>query len=137
MDNHEQIRETAIMCANKGSHFDGLWQQQLESLLHYWKANIKMDLNGATNVMLKSAGYNYNTDWLVSNKDYFFWYKYKSDGLFKPPFPLDPVKSRTYRMTIAVFETINYWCEKNYPTPIDFTKESLLDVLMHGHKHFD
>lgn len=35
-------------------------------------------------------------------------------------------------MTIAVFETINYWCSYWYYAPISFNRDSLIDVLENG-----
>lgn len=45
-------------------------------------------------------------------------------------------KKRIFIMTIAVFETINYWYWHDPPTII-FNREYLIDVLENGITHID
>lgn len=134
MNIHDDIKQTAEACSRKGTHFDALWHEQLERLLKYWNANIRMDLWDATKVILNSAGYHYDIDWNVTNGDYVFWYKYKySFGSFF----INPIRDRAYKMTIAVFETINHWCQQKSPIKVDFNKDELLNVLMHYEIHLE
>ena len=134
------LQKTAIACANKTIYFDALWHELLESMLKYWRAEIKMDLWDATKVMLNSAGYHYGRGWIIT-ANYDLWYKYENDGfpsgilqVINPCFhPF--VKERAFKMTIAVFETINYWCYYTDPLRITLTKEELLNTLKYGRIH--
>jgi hypothetical protein len=63
MNIHEEIQKAALMSANKGSYFDAIWYGLLERLLQHWEADVQMDLWEATNLMLRSAGYFYESDW--------------------------------------------------------------------------
>lgn len=140
----EDIQKTAIACAKQEINFDALWHELLERMLKYWRADIKMDLWDATQVMLNSAGYYYGRGWIVT-ANYDLWYKYENDGLNILPGILQVInpcalpftKERAFKMTIAVFETINYWCYHTDPLRITLTKEGLRDILMHAKIHID
>lgn len=143
----DDIQKTALACANEEIYFDALWHDLLERMLLYWHADIKMNLWEATNVMLNSAGYQYGRGWFVT-KEYDFWYKYENDDCLNVP-PISPHivigvavglnfrKERAFKMTIAVFETINYWCNFTDPLRITLTREDLLQTLINGRIHID
>lgn len=102
-----------------------------------------MNLWEATDVMLNSTGYQHGRGWFV-RKDYNFWYKYENDTYLNFPFNiahrtigLNLRKERAFKMTIAVFETINYWCYYTDPLRITLTREDLLNKLINGSIYID
>lgn len=141
---HEDIKKTAIACASKGSHFDALWHELLERMLNHWQADIQMDLWDATKVMLHCAGYYNDSDWRVTN-NYDLWYQYENDASnIKSNYRVFPVinsclplfcQERAFKITIAVFETINYWCYYTNPVRITLTEENLIQTLKYGNIH--
>ena len=137
MNIHDEIQKTASMSANKGSHFDAIWHGLLERLLRHWKADVQMDLWEATDVMLSSAGYFYESDWhdIHPSTNYDLWYKCEEDSL-----SLGLMWNRNivaYKMTIIVFETINYWCWHESPRNITFSRENLKRILRNGNIYID
>lgn len=132
---HDAIQTTALECASKGSHFDALWHELLKVVLSNWEVDIKMDLWEATYLMLRCAGYYYDNDWRDTHptNKYEFWYKYEDDESIE--IPIISCKKRNYIafiMTIAVFETINYWCCHNSPLAIMLNSENLYNVMKSG-----
>ena len=132
----DMIQATASQCAAKGSHFDALWHELLDKILSHWGAKIEIDLWDATKILLESAGYYFDTDWRDTHpcSNYDFWYKYKND------ISALQILNRQYivfRMTVAVFETINYWCWHNAPLQITFNKDNLCNVLKNGNIAID
>lgn len=137
---HDAIQTTALECASKGSHFDALWYELLEVVLSNCKVDINMDLWEATYLMLRCAGYYYDNDWRDTHptNNYEFWYKYENDESIE--IPIISCKNRNYiafRMTIAMFETINYWCCHNRPLAIMLNSENLYNVMKNGRINFD
>lgn len=134
MNIHEAIQETAQGSANKGSHFDAIWHGLLERLLQHWEADVQMDLWDATNLMLSSAGYFWESDWhdIHPSTNYDLWYKYEGESwdLFTR-LTLNR-QYVAYKMTIAVFETINNWCRHESPLKIAFNREGLKRTLRYG-----
>ena len=138
---HDLVQKTALQSASKGSHFDALWHESIAQLLSKWNAEIKMDLWDATEIMLRSAGYYYAIDWVDTHPttNYDLWYKCEEDlsEAFEVSMPFLPVPTKSiasssfiaFRMTIAVFETINHWCNQESPSPIVFDKEHLCNTL--------
>ena len=134
MNIHEEIQKAALMSANKGSHFDAIWHGLLERLLQHWEADVQMDLWEATNLMLRSAGYFYESDWhdIHPSMNYELWYKYEEDSLSLLTGLIWNRKDVVYKMTIAVFETINYWCWHESLLNITFNREELKRTLRYG-----
>lgn len=121
---HIQIEQTAIQCTKmpkKG--IDLKWYRLLDSVLTHWEANVRMDLWDAVKIMKQSA----------EGKNYVFWYsKMHPVSRWRAAFFPSYRAYVMYKRTIAIFETINYWCHYEDPISINFNQESLLDVLEKG-----
>ena len=129
----------ALQCAD-GTDIQTAWHNFLLSILTNWDADIQMDLHDAVVIMLSAAGLNES----VNYKGFSFYtlpmrlgIKLKINFWFKLPTELqwlpqeEQYKKRIFMMTIAVFETINYWCSY-YWYHIVFNRESFIGVLENG-----
>ena len=134
LDFHTELQKTACQCA-KGAFVQDEWQGLLVSLLYHWKAEIKLSMYEAVDYMADVCGYaTIGRDNFFSN-DYGFWFilssQYKELGV-------DESKAKgLYYMTIAIFETINYWCWHDAPVPITFDFQGLQQVLKFGNIQID
>ena len=129
----------ALQCAD-GADIQTAWYDFLLSILKNWNADIQMDLHEAVVIMLSAAG----LDESINDNGFSFYaslmrmgIKLKINFWFKLPTELqllpqeEQYKKRIFMMTIAVFETINYWCWY-YWYHIVFNSKSLIDVLENG-----
>lgn len=137
-DFHTRLEEIASKAAMEGSRsFPTIWHDFLDVLLHQWNADIKMDLKNATNTMIVSAGYCYGDGISIvptNNND--FWFKWSPTfRIFSLPSTIE--KSISFKVTIAVFETINDWCASEYPNPILFNDENLREKLKYHQVNID
>lgn len=132
----ECLISVAQQCA-EGADIHTTWHDFLLSILTNWDADIQMDLHEAVVIMLSAAGLNES----VNYKGFLFYtlpmrlgIKLKIDFGFKLPAELRSLpesmqsKKKIFMMTIAIFETINYWCSY-YWYHIVFNREFLIDVL--------
>lgn len=140
----EKLKHVAQQCA-EGADIHIAWHDFLYSILKEWNANIQMDLHDAVVIMLWATGLNRFTfrDYLrylvllgvMQNKNGInFWFKIPTE-MQELPSEMRR-KKRIFMMTIAVFETINYWCWYD-SSFISFNRESLIDVLENGFIHID
>jgi len=132
----EDIRTIATSCIESPEDLFNIWHDFLASMLQHWNANIQIDLNDATEILLSSAQTEeYYLLHFEKNEDLEFWYilPEEFDSLPKGVQPLVKI----YMMTIAIFETINYWCWHDAPIPITFNKSNLMDTLKYGRINID
>lgn len=136
----ESLRDMALQCADEADiHI--AWHNFLFAILKNWNADIQMNLHDAVAIMLSAAG----LDESIKYKGFSFYtfsmglgIRPKIDFWFKLPAELQRLpqevqyKKMIFMMTIAVFETINYWCSYWYYAPISFNRDSLIDVLENG-----
>lgn len=135
----ECLASIAHQCS-EGTDIHTAWHDFLLSILTNWDADIQMDLHEAVVIMLSAAGLNESANY----KEFSFYTSLMRMGIkpkinfwFKLPTELqrlpqeEQYKKRIFMMTIAVFETINYWCSY-YWYHIVFNRESLIDVLENG-----
>lgn len=124
-DFHSELMEVARAAAINGS-CSFYWLDFLTRLLQHWNATIDMDLRNATDVMIESVGYQCADGMNVLPLSYNdFWYRWWSD-VSSFPFLVSTI---SFKITIAVFETINDLCASEYPNAIIFNKANLQDKL--------
>jgi len=100
----ESIRNCAYQCAQHPEEISSLWYGLLRSMLYDWKADVKMDLNDAVSICFSSTRiervFEPSLYYHESGCNDQFWYHDKS-----------PIMAMSiYRTTVALFESINYWC---------------------------
>lgn len=128
---HESLVSVAQQCAD-GTDIQTAWHDFLFAILKNWNADIQMDLHEAVVIMLSATG----LDESINYKGFSFYtplirmgIKLKINFWFKLPSELhrlpqeEQCKRRIFMTTIAVFETINYWCSY-YWYHIVFNRES-------------
>ncbi len=126
-DFHAELQMCALRCAMRHAPIHDEWNDMLSSILHNWEAYIKMSLYEAVDYMMTVCGYGYLGEEIIGLDQSDFWFiqseQYKA-------LVLEESKSkRLYYMTIAIFETINYWCWHDAPVQITFDSEGLQGVL--------
>lgn len=139
-DFQECLVSVAWQCAD-GADIHIAWRDFLFAILKNWNADIQMDLHDAVAIMLSAAG----LDESIKYKGFSFYsfsmglgFRPNIDFWFKLPAELQRLpqevqyKKRIFMMTVAVFETINYWCSYWYYAPISFNRDSLIAVLENG-----
>lgn len=110
------------------------WKYTLTKLLIHWEAEVEMDLDEAASIMLNTAFPSYH-DKLFGNND--FWFK-AEEYVSNLPLP-SYIKNKAciYMMTIAIFETIAYWCWHDAPLQIVFNELNLKGILKNGNINID
>lgn len=103
--------------------------------MYHWKAEIKMNLYEAVDHIADVCGYTtVGRDHFFSD-NYGFWFilsdQYKNLGVD------DSRAKGHYYMTIAIFETINYWCWHDAPNAIIFDFQGLQQALKYGNIQID
>lgn len=143
----ERLKHVAQQCA-EGADIQTVWHDFLYSILEEWNADIQMNLCDAVAIMLSATGLNesiicrgfmdYVRHMLLgvkrNEKGIAFWFKLPAEIQMFPQKMQH--KKRVFMMTVAVFETINYWCWHD-SVSISFNGESLIDVLENGSIHVD
>lgn len=124
------MQNCAHRCAKGLAPIHDKWNCMLSSILHNWDADVKMSPYEAANHMMTVCGYGYwGEETIVQDKSEFWFLKSEQCKALD----LEDSKSkRIYCMTIAIFETINYWCWHNAPVQITFDSEGLQGVLRYG-----
>ena len=135
LDFHTELQQTAFRCAYGTAHIQDEWINMLLLILNEWDAAVKMDLGEAVDYMMSVCGYDdFGERPLFSDKSG-FWFLQSEQYM---NFGLDESKSkRLYCVTIAIFETINYWCWHDAPVQITFDSEGLQGVLRYGSINID
>ena len=135
MDFHAELQKCALRCTKSLVPIHNEWSDMLLSILHNWDADIKMSLNEAVDYMMDVCGYECFGEEIIGHDEHDFWFlqseQYKALDLD------DSKGKRLYYMTIAIFETINYWCWHDAPVQISFDSEGLKEVLRYGSINID
>lgn len=129
-DIHLEIAQSAKLCSNGSVLIAEEWEKLLSLILNNWEAAIYMDLQQAISYLMEVCGYDFLGNEIFSHDKSQFWFlqseqfeNLKKDGSYR---------HSLYYITIAVFETINYWCWHDYPTPVLFDFTQLKEVLING-----
>lgn len=135
-DFHVKLQRCAHRCAKGITPIHDEWNDMLSSILHNWKADIKMSSYEAVDYMMTVCSrYCYLGEETMTQEDPNFWF-FQSEQC--KPLGLDESESkRLYYITIALFETINYWCWHEAPLPITFDSKGLEGVLRYGRIYID
>lgn len=121
---HSHLRQAAQECAQAGwKNIDEPWLRLLEYILRSWNVMVQCDLSEAVEIMRHSVE--------VELPE--FWY---CAELQREPNRNGTISSfsniEIYRITIALFETINYWCSYDANAGVVLSQETLRDVLKNG-----
>lgn len=130
-DFHTELLKVARSIAVNGSHsIPSVWKCFLTKLLHQWDANVAIDLDYATTIMIESAGYCYGDGISpIPSLSHDFWFSW-SPTLDLPLIVVVPFYNYiSFKVTIAMFETINDWCATEAPNAIVVDESSLRRAL--------
>ena len=134
-DFHAELQKCALRCAKGLAPIHDEWNDMLSFILYNWDVDVKMSPYEAVDYMMTICGYGSLGEEIIGHDEHDFWFlqseQYKA-------LDLDESKNkRLYYMTIAIFETINYWCWHDAPVQITFDSEGLKEVLRYGNIHID
>lgn len=133
-DFHKELQKCAFRCAMGHAPIHDEWNDMLSSILHNWDADVKMSLYEVVDYMMAVCGYGYLGEEIIGHDEHDFWFLQSEQC---KALVLDESKNkRLYYITIAIFETINYWCWHDAPVPI-FDSEGLKGVLRYGSINID
>ena len=134
-DFHAELQKCALRCAKGLAPIHDEWNDMLSSILHNWEADVKMSPYEAVDYMMTVCGYGYLGEETIELNKSDFWFLQSEQC---KTLGLDESKSkRLYYITIAIFETINYWCWHDAPVQITFDSEGLQGVLRYGRINID
>ena len=129
-DFHTELQKCAFRCAKGHAPIYDEWNDMLSSILHNWDADVKMSPYEAVDYMMSVCGYGYLGEETIELDQSDFWFLQSEQC---KTLDLDESKSkRLYYTTIAIFETINYWCWHDAPVQITFDLDGLKGVLVYG-----
>lgn len=107
------------------------WYTMLSHILSNWNVSVEMDLHEAIKYMIDVSGVcdsnpSHNCDfWFLNSLNY---QELCANG---------PQRDRVYYVTIAIFETLNYWCWHSAPLPITLNMDTLATILKEGKVYID
>ena len=134
-DFHAELQRTALYCAHGHGIVQYEWNEMLSSILHNWDADIKMSPYESVDYMMAECGYNHCGEDTIGLDTSHFWFlqseQYKNLNLEGSK------GKRLYYVTIALFETINYWCWHYALVSITFDYKGLKEVLAFGNISID
>lgn len=134
-DFHAELQMCALRCVMGHALIHDEWNDMLSSILQNWDVDVKLCLYEAVDYMMTICGYGYLGEKNVVLDESDFWLlqseQCKTLGLEESK------NKRLYYITIAIFETINYWCWHDAPVQITFNSEGLKEVLRYGNIHID
>ena len=134
-DFHAELQKCASRCALGLTPIHDEWNEMLSSILHNWDADVKINLYEAVDYMMTACGYGYLGEEIIGHDESEFWFLQSAQG---KALNLEESKNkRLYYLTIAIFETINYWCWHDAPLQITFDSEGLKGVLRYGSVNID
>ena len=134
-DFHTELQKCAFSCAKGLAPIHDGWNDMLSSILHNWDADVKMSPYEAVDYMMTVCGFSYLGEETIELDESDFWFLQSEQC---KALGLEESKSkRLYYITIAIFETINYWCWHDAPVQITFDSEGLIEVLRLGNIHID
>lgn len=113
-----------------GECFWANWLDMLSNILHHWSVAVKMDKNHAIGYMIEVSGV-----WHEPSNNCDFWFLNSLD--YQELCANGPQWNRVYYVTIAVFETLNYWCWHSAPLSITLNADILAKILKKGKIHID
>lgn len=130
----EHFRDVACQCILKPEDLAAIWCDCLSFILDNWHANIQIDLNEAIDICLSATEIKVFPHLSLTERNE-FWLKLPEE-LYNLPKGIQQM-GIIYMTTIAVFETINYWCWHDAPVSVTFDKNNLLSVLANGNMDID
>lgn len=130
MDFHTELQKCALRCAKGHAPIHDEWNDMLSSILHNWDADVKMSPYEAVDYMMTVCGYGYLGEEIIGHDEHDFWFLQSEQ--YKALVLEESRSKRLYYITIAIFETINYWCWHDAPVPITFDSDGLQGVLRYG-----
>ena len=134
-DFHTELQICALRCVMVHALIHDEWNDMLSSILQNWDADVKLCPYEAVDYMMTICGYGYLGEKNVVLYESDFWLlqseQCKTLGLEESK------NKRLYYITIAIFETINYWCWHDAPVQITFNSEGLKEVMRYGNIHID
>lgn len=134
-DFHARLQRAALRCAkgvygNRGIHHE--WNDMLLFILHKWEIHAHMCLSEAVDYMMAVCGFGDFRGRSIASDESDFWFllseQYRKLDIDKFKFNSE----RIYYITIAIFETLNYWCWYNSNVKIPLDYEELKGVLKYG-----
>ena len=126
---YEHLRYIACQCVLKPEELSTIWYDYLSFILANWHANIQIELHEAINICLSATEIDVFPHLSLIER-HEFWFKLPEE-LYNLPKGIQQM-GMIYMNTIAVFETINYWCWHDAPLSVSFNKDNLLSVLESG-----
>lgn len=125
------IHETAMMCRNGADIFQ-CWRSLLSRILNNWEADVEIDLDEAVAICMSvSKVHEVSKKWADVN----FWYQdhtpTRSRWIFWHRKKFDYREMKIYRITVALFVSINYWCWHDSPVSIRFDEKGLINCLQY------
>ena len=134
-DFHAELQMCALRCVMGHAPIHDEWNDILSSILQNWDADVKMSPYEAVDYMMTICGYGYLGEETIELDESDFWFLQPEQCL---ALGLEESKSkRLYYITIAIFETINYWCWHDAPVQITFDSEGLKGGLRYGRINID
>lgn len=134
-DIHLEIAQSAKLCANGSVFIAEEWEKLLSLILNNWDVAINMDLQQAISYLMEVCGYDLEGNKIFSLDKSKFWFLQSEQ--FQDLKKDCSYRHSLYYITVAVFETINYWCWHDYPTPVLFDFKHLKEVLTNGIIHIN
>jgi len=129
-----QLLKDARKCAtifHNRNHLWGAWLDMLYPICSHWGVSVEMNVYEATKYMMDVSGiYGSNPS---NNCD--FWFLNSLD--YQELCANKPQQDRVYYITIAIFETLNYWCWHSAPLSITLNADTLATILKEGVIHID
>ena len=135
LDFHSELQKWAFRCALGLVPIQDAWSYMLSSILNNWKVYIRMSLDEAVYYMMNVCGYSIFGEEIIASENSEFWFLYSEK--YKTLHTDESKGIRLYYLTIAIFESINYWCWHDAPVQITFDFEGLKDVLRYGDIQID
>lgn len=134
-DFHIELARTARCCVdicNDRNLVEEKWCDMLSRILTNWMASVEIDLCEAVEYLLDTSGI-FGSNLSYSSCD--FWFLNSLD--YQELCINRPRRDRVYYVTIAIFETLNYWCWHDAPLPITFNADTLATTLKEGGIYID
>lgn len=134
-DFHTELQKCALRCAKEHAPIHDEWNDMLSSILQNWDADVKMSPYEAVDYMMSVCGYDYLGEQPLALDESDFWFEQSEQ--YKNLDLEESENKRLYYVTIAIFETINYWCWHDAPVHITFDSDGLKEVLKYGNIGID
>ncbi len=123
-------RHCAAICYNS-NYLREKWSDMLSHILSNWDVSVEMDLHEAIKYMMDVSGVCDS----IPSPNCNFWFLNSLD--YQELCANGPQWNRVYYVTIAMFETLNYWCWHSAPLSITLNADTLTTVLKEGEIYID